>query len=136
MAGRPRTRSGTDVQKAPSDRPFYLFGGHGPPPVRCRTRWITDKYAYVVAPLATATLVRQRWQAATSIPERDPPPGDRGRFSVELVSAEALMGSDSGNEGLLLRVLTPKAPSPTEDGLPSAPVQGWMSQASRATTGA
>ena len=138
MAGQPRRLSGLDSQPPATDRPLYLFGEHGPRTVCCRTRWMTDKYAYVVAPLATATLVRQRWQATTSAPNRDREPvvNRRGQFDVELVSAEALWGSDSGKEGLLLRFLAPKAPPATERDAPARAIQGWNSPHPQATAGA
>jgi len=92
------------------DAPFYLFRGTGGRKVSCRTRWISDEYAYVVAPLATATSVRQHWNAATDLPAagRGNAGGQR-QLEVELVSAEALLGSDSGREGLLLRFLRPRS---------------------------
>jgi len=110
MAGRQRNSTPEELGVAPSDRPFYLFGSDGRRAVRCRTRWMTDKFAYVVAPLATATAVRQRWHASTSTPQTPRQDAPAGGFSVELISAETLLGSDSGNEGLLLRFLAPKAP--------------------------
>lgn len=91
----------------PTDLPFYLFGGAGAQrAVPCRARWVSDRYAYVVAPLATATTVKQQWEATAFIPASgDRPPAHQRRVQVELVSAEALLGSDSGREGLLLRFL-------------------------------
>ncbi|MHC4063907.1 MAG: hypothetical protein ACYSUI_05330 [Planctomycetota bacterium] len=89
-----------------TELPFYLFGGGGRRAVPCRVRWISDHYAYVVAPLATATAVKQQWEAAAVVPaDSDQSQAHERRIQVELVSAEALLGSDSGREGLLLRFL-------------------------------
>jgi hypothetical protein len=89
-----------------ADLPFFLFGGGGRRAVHCRARWVSDRYAYVVAPLATATAVKQQWNATAIVPSADGSIPTRERHvQVELVSAEELLGSDSGREGLLLRVL-------------------------------
>jgi hypothetical protein len=94
--------------KDATDKSFYLFGGNGRWPIRCRTRWIAEDRIYVVAPLGTATAVKQHWQASTVLPtERGSPTGQQ-RLSVELVSAESLLGADSGSEGLLLRIAGPE----------------------------
>ena len=103
----------TDVPECSTDLPFYLFGGAGRRAVPCRARWISDRYAYVVAPLATATAVRQQWEATAFVPPTDPHSEARQRhLQVELVSAETLLGADSGREGLLLRFLGSKPRSP------------------------
>ncbi len=136
MAGRTRMSSHDEVRVAPCERPFFLFGGDGRRKVRCRTRWMTDKYAYVVAPMATATLVRQRWQAATTVPQTEPVGLADQELQVELVSAETLLGADSGKEGLLLRFLGPQMASPVEERDARAVGRGRMSPISRATAGA
>ena len=88
------------------DLPFFLFNEQGRRAVPCQARWVSDKYAYVVAPLATARAVKQRWEATAFIPGgRRPGAARQQHVQVELMSAETLMGADSGREGLLLRFL-------------------------------
>ncbi|HUU84241.1 MAG TPA: hypothetical protein VM243_12125 [Phycisphaerae bacterium] len=89
---------------AATNTPFYLFGGDGRYIVRSRIRWVADNCIYVVAPLGTATAIKQRWQASAFYPADPDEQGRRRHVNVELISAEALLGSDSGNEGLLLRI--------------------------------
>jgi hypothetical protein len=62
-----------------------------------------DHHAYVVAPLATATAMHQRWEALTCPPGQQGGRGGERRLQVELISADTLLGQDSGKEGLLLR---------------------------------
>ncbi len=108
MVGKSPFSVGVGNTDAATDKPFYLLGGNGRCPILCRTRWTADELIYVVAPLGTATAVKQHWQASAVLPtERDGPTGQQ-RLSVDLVSAESLLGADSGSEGLLLRIAEPE----------------------------
>ncbi len=92
-----------------TDRDLYLVGSDSSRPVRCTTRWMDERHAYVVAPLATAKAAEQRWEALTAPPAGGGRSSTRRRLSVELISANALLGPDSGKEGLLLRYFEGKA---------------------------
>ncbi len=92
-----------DQADSQTEESLYLLGSWNPRPIRCTTRWSDDCHAYVVAPLATARIARQQWRAMSG-----PRLTKRGKAqsrvpNVELVSANALLGADSGKEGLLLR---------------------------------
>jgi len=97
-----------DLAGCSPDDALYLLRSGGTTAVRCPTRWMDDHHAYVVAPLATATAMHQRWEALTR------PPGQKGAraegrcLQVELISADTLLGPDSGKEGLLLRYFEQK----------------------------
>ncbi len=99
--------SGSQTQAtSATDLPFFLFSEQGRRAVPCQARWVSDKYAYVVAPLATARAVKQRWEATAFVPGgRQPGAARQQHVQVELMSAETLFGADSGREGLLLRFL-------------------------------
>ncbi|MCP4245869.1 MAG: hypothetical protein GY778_02365 [bacterium] len=109
--------SGSQAQaQSSTDLPFFLFGEQGRRAVPCQARWVSDRYAYVVAPLATARAVKQQWEATAFVPGgRQSSAARQQHVQVELMSAETLMGADSGREGLLLRFLGSKegtAPTP------------------------
>ncbi len=108
MVGKPPFEVRGSGTKAATDKSFYLFEGDGRYPIRCRTRWTADDRIYVVAPLGTATAVKQHWQASAVLPTERGSPTGRQRLSVDLVSAESLLGADSGLEGLLLRIADPE----------------------------
>ena len=86
-----------------AEQALFLLGSGSRQPVQCTTRWRDDRHAYVVAPLATARAARQQWQALTCPPDGDPAAVREPDLNVELVAANALLGADSGKEGLLLR---------------------------------
>ena len=120
--------------KASANLPFYLFGNDRRCVVRCRTRWVSDNCVYVVAPLGTATAVRQHWRASAFVPTDQGHRTPHEDVSVELVSAESLLGADSGMEGLLLRIAGRKEQPATPTAQPAAKAArlGW---APRATAG-
>ncbi len=90
------------------EQTLYLLSTGSRRPVRCTTRWKDDQHAYVVAPLATARVAGQRWQALSE-PVAGGSKKARGTGrTVELVSAKALMGADSGKEELVLRYFEAK----------------------------
>ena len=120
---------------AATNMPFYLFGGDGRRAVRCRTRWVADNCVYVVAPLGTARAVKQRWQASAFLPGDPATPARQRRVNVELVSAESLLGSDSGMEGLLLRVALSEDKAPARLAVHPAVTASASVTASPATAG-
>lgn len=86
--------------------PLYLLGSEQKSPVECSTRWMDDRHAYVVAPLATARMAGQEWDVVTS-PGKPGRKAPKERRHAQLVAADALLGPDSGKEGLLLRFFEP-----------------------------
>lgn len=96
------------------DSGTLVLGPDSQTPVRCAARWIDDRHAYVVAPLATATAVHQRWEACALLTDRGQSIPRERRLLVELISADTL-GSDSGKEGLLLRYSEKPGPTPRSD---------------------
>ena len=120
---------------AATNMPLYLFGGDGRCVVRCRTRWVADNCVYVVAPLGTATAVKQRWQASAFAPADAGPPGRQRQVAVELVSAETLLGSDSGKEGLLLRIGSADGKAPEPPRVHAAVAAAELASPSRAPAG-
>ena len=134
MVGKPPFEVLGSGTKAATDKSFYLFEGDGRCPVRCRTRWIADDRIYVVAPFGTATAVKQHWQASAVLPtERGSRTGQQP-LSVELLSAESLLGADSGSEGLLLRVADPERQAAVSNVHPAVAASNQAS-ASVATAG-
>ena len=135
MADKPSFPIPKAGSKASANLPFYLFGNDRRCIVRCRTRWVSDNCVYVVAPLGTATAVRQRWQASAFLPTDRSLRSPTEDVSVELVSAESLLGADSGKEGLLLRIADRKEQPTTPTTQPVAKTASGLGWTSRATAG-
>jgi hypothetical protein len=129
MAGESRFGFPITASGSATNMPFYLFGEGGRSVVRCRTRWVADNRVYVVAPLGTARAVKQRWEASAWAPSDSGGPSGQRPVPVELVSAESLLGSDSGMEGLLLRIARPEHQAPLPF-MPAAVKESQMAPAS------
>ena len=103
MTSRQSSEPTKDVAGPPTETLLVLLGSGDKKGVPCTTRWMDDRHAYVVAPLATATTVHQQWEAMAVPSIKDQTTVRERRLHVELISADILLGSDSGKEGLLLR---------------------------------